>query len=388
MEKLFAFYLISSCGLWCLLYLYAMLVWKRIPRFKNLTAVPLTSWPKLSIIIPACNEAKTITTAVRKLLQQNYPQLEIILVNDRSQDETGNMIEQLATQDERIKAIHIHELPADWLGKVHALYIGTQHAGGDWLLYSDADIHYETDLLQQVISFVEQNRLDHFSLIPKVISDNWLLQAITRAFGVIFMVGARASAVEDPNKAAAIGVGAFNLVRRDAFNQTPGFAWLRMEAVDDVSLALMMKRYGFRTRFALAYQDLSVIWYNSLKAMAEGFEKNAAGPLSHYRIDRLFIVSFVTTAVVIAPYLSLLMWHSPVLWAGLIWLLCNMLLSIRVAFADKDNPLPWLLVPIGIVAFHMIFLRAALLLVKRQGIIWRGTKYPIEKLREYQRLKL
>jgi glycosyltransferase involved in cell wall biosynthesis len=388
MEKLLAIYLIVCCGLWCLLYLYAMLVWNRIPQLENLHATPPSEWPRLSIIIPACNEADTIKGAVEKLLAQDYPHLEIILVDDRSEDATGNIIEQLAAQDNRIITVHIKQLPDDWLGKVHALHQGTQHASGDWLLYSDADIHYERNLLQGVISYAEQNQLDHVALIPRVLSNNWLLQTITRALGIVFLIGARATAVEDPNKTAAIGIGAFNLVRRSAFEKTAGFEWLRMEAVDDVGLALMMKRQGFRTRFAFAYQDLSVHWYHSIRSMAHGFEKNIVGPISHYRMDRLFAVSFIGSAIVIAPYLSLLMWHSPLAWSGIAVLIANLLLSLRIAMADRENPLPWLLVPLGIVIFLLIFLRAALLLMKRQGIVWRGTKYPVDKLRQYQRLKL
>ncbi len=99
-------------------------------------------------------------------------------------------------------------------------------------------------------------------------------------------------------------------------------------------------------------------------------------------------MSCISTAIVVAPYVSLLMWHSPLVWSGIAWLAVNLLLSLRVALADRENPAPWLLVPLGILVFHLIFLRAALLLVKRQGIVWRGTKYPIDKLRQYQRLKL
>lgn len=388
METLFASYLIFSCCLWCLIYIYAMLTWNRIPRFEKLSVNLLTQWPRLSIVVPACNEADTISHAVEKLLRQNYPALEIILVNDRSTDDTGHIIEELASRDKRIKVVHITELPADWLGKVHAMHIGTQQTTGDWLLFSDADIHYDTDLLPRVVSYAEQHKLDHLALVPNVISDNWLLQAITKAFGILFMVGARANAVKDPDKSAAIGIGAFNLVRRSAFALTPGFEWLRMEPVDDVSLAFMLKRQGFRTRFALAYQDLSVRWYPTISAMAEGFEKNAVGPMTHYRYGRLFILSSITTAIVVAPYLSLVWWHSPAFWFAIGWLACHVLLAARVALTEKENPLPWLLVPIGILAFHFIYLRAAYLLVKQQGIIWRGTHYPIEKLRQYQRLKL
>lgn len=388
MQTLLSAYLIISCALWCLAYLYAMFVWRRITRFEDLQPKLLTAWPRLSIIIPACNEAETISAAIDKLLKQNYPGLEIILVNDRSSDNTGDIIDAMATHDKRVRTVHIDTLPPDWLGKVHALHLGSQQASGEWLLFSDADIHYETDLLPRAISYAEQHRLDHFALIPRVIADNWMLQAMTRAFGLLFMVGARANAVADPNKSAAIGMGAFNLVRRSAFEKTDGFAWLRMEAVDDVGLALMMKRQGLRTRFALAYQDLSVKWYHSVAAMAEGFEKNAVGPLSHYRYDRLFGITVITTLIVIAPWIALCLWYSPLLWLGIGWLLCNALLAIRIAIADRENPLPWLLVPVGILLFHCIFLRAAVLLIRRKGIIWRGTFYPMEKLRHYQRLKL
>ena len=156
------------CSVWIFIYLSLMYTGLNLPLFDKFTIVQPTSWPKLSIIIPACNEEQHIEQAAKTILAQDYPNLEIILVNDRSSDSTGDIINQLAVDDDRITAVHIKTLPKNWLGKVNALSEGKKHVTGDWMLITDADIHYAPGILRKAVSYVLDKKIDHLALMPNV----------------------------------------------------------------------------------------------------------------------------------------------------------------------------------------------------------------------------
>ena len=133
---------VALCGAWVLAFGYLVWALKQLPVLNRQLVSPPERWPPLSIIIPACNEAAHLASAVTTLTRQDYPDLEIILVNDRSTDGTAEVIDRLAKADSRVRAIHVTSLPAGWLGKVHALQRGVEMARGEWLLFTDADIHF------------------------------------------------------------------------------------------------------------------------------------------------------------------------------------------------------------------------------------------------------
>ncbi len=145
-------YSVSFCFLWSAIFLLMMWTLKQVPLFhEEMKILPeqLSFWPCISIIIPACNEAKHIEAAVRSILRQDYPKLEVLVMNDRSTDETGNILERLAEKDSRLKVFHINTLPSGWLGKVHAMHRGVQEARGKWFLFTDADIHFGPGMLKR-----------------------------------------------------------------------------------------------------------------------------------------------------------------------------------------------------------------------------------------------
>src|SRR5512145_1182343 len=133
---------------------FAYLIWglKRLPVLNQQFAPAPERWPLLSVIIPACNEAANLESAVSTLTRQDYPHLEIMLVDDLSTDSTGEVIDRLALGDSRIRAVHVRTLPEGWLGKVHALQRGVEIARGEWLLFTDADIHFSEGTLRQAIA--------------------------------------------------------------------------------------------------------------------------------------------------------------------------------------------------------------------------------------------
>ncbi|MCX5684884.1 MAG: glycosyltransferase family 2 protein [Planctomycetota bacterium] len=379
----FAYWLMIARAMW--------LVRRRVPRLIDSQPPSPARWPRLSVIIPACNEADRIEPAARTLLAEDYPDLELIFVDDRSDDSTGAIIDRLAAEDPRAKAIHIRELPEGWLGKVHALHRGFAESSGEFVLFTDADIHFAPGSLRKAVAYAAWERLDHLAALPELLHASFLVDAVILLFLRQFMAAVRPWAVSDPRSTAYIGIGAFNLVRREAFAATAGFEWLRMETADDMGVGLLMKTSGKRCGVAGARGYLSLQWYRTLGEAARGAERGWSTVLRF---------SLVRTAVLVL--LSLLIQGSPVL--ALVPLAWDGLrpagyagLAVTAAFLASALLLRgwgrgglWLralATPLvsPVVAFAL--LRAGWLGRRRGGAMWRGTVYPSALLRAGARVK-
>ena len=246
------FLLLGLCALWIAGFLY--LFWARycVPQFHQLSFTAPPEWPRLSVVIPACNEAEHIAGAVASLLGQDYPDFEIIVIDDRSSDGTGEIVDGLAAADHRVRALHVTALPEGWLGKVHALERGVEVATGDWLLFTDADVQFAPGTLSRAVGFAVDQRIDHLAIAPLAVQRSLWLDVAVHAFTLLFIIATRAAGINRPGSRAFVGVGAFNLVRRSALARTLGFSWLRLEPCDDVGLGLLIKRAGGRSFFAIA----------------------------------------------------------------------------------------------------------------------------------------
>jgi glycosyltransferase involved in cell wall biosynthesis len=383
--------LISLCALWVVGLGYLILSIKRLPVLREQHATVPDVWPRLSVVIPACNEAADVESAVATLLQQDYPDLEIILVDDRSTDSTGEIIERLAHEDPRIRAVHVETLPPGWLGKVHALHRGVEQASGDWLLFTDADVHFAAGTLRRAVAFVLHQRVDHLALIPRTIQESFWLELAVNTFGLLFFITTRAASVNRPDSKAFVGIGAFNLVNAQRFHRTAGFEWLRLEPGDDVGLGMMIKQSGGTTRLAFAYDDLSLQWYSSVTAMFKGLEKNLFGPGSHYRWWLMLLRVGIIWALVLAPYFSLALGLAhglaPLWIAGATAIGMQLIFTVCFAAERKIKILVLLLFPVGVLLITAMMLRAGYRCLKNGGIDWRGTHYPLEQLRAGQRVK-
>ena len=384
--------LLALCGLWICGFLYLSWTALRLPQFHRLQHAPPAEWPSLSIVIPACNEAATIAGAVESLLRQDYPNFELILVDDRSTDGTGAIVDRLAARDARIRALHVKTLPEGWLGKVHALQRGVEIAKGDWLLFTDADVHFAAETLRQAVGWGVNNRIDHLALAPLAVQRSFILDIVVRTFALLFLIGTRAAGVNRAGSRGFVGVGAFNLVRRACFRRTPGFRWLRLEPCDDVGLGLMIKRAGGRAFFAFAPQHLTVAWYPSVPAMFKGLEKNLFGATADYRgwltvIETLAIYA-LATAPAIALFAGLAERRRLLLSAGIAALAIHWIFSFWTATEGWRSRLSLLLAPVGLMMIGAMMVHAAWQCLAQGGIDWRGTRYPLEHLRAGQRVKL
>jgi glycosyltransferase involved in cell wall biosynthesis len=387
-------YTVLSCAVWTLVFIGFMWTLRGMPRLdeelKTLRLV-VEKWPSLSIIIPACNEADHIETAVKSILMQDYPDFEVIAVNDRSTDATGEILNRLAKTDSRLQVLHIRSLPRGWLGKVNAMHQGVQRAKGDWFLFTDADVHYHPGALRRALTYAQHYGVDHLALVPRVVINSFLLDVAVRAFGLLLLLSARAAKVNMPNSKTPFGIGAFNLVRAVLFKKTPGFEWLRLEPGDDYGLGLMINQAGGSTRLAFADKDLSMTWYENVGAMFRGLEKNTFGPGAHYKWWRLLVVVFVLWALLAAPCVALTAGIVSGSWimlgAALVTMTFHVVFSFVFVLEKRSETLSLLLFPLGVVMFTAMVLQSGLKCLRNGGIDWRGTHYSIDELRAGQRVK-
>jgi hypothetical protein len=343
-------------------------------------------WPQVSLIVPARNEVETLGPAMRSRLADGYPALEVVLVDDRSTDGTGALVDTLAAEDPRVRALHLTSLPQGWLGKLHAMSEGLRMATGEWLLFSDADVHLAPGTLARAVSYAEAQRLDHLSILPQLRPATWLVDVALSAFGRTGLVMARVWLVSDPRSKVGGSVGAFGLVRRSALERSPGIEHLRLEVADDLALGQMLKASGSRSAVANGRELVSLHWYRTLPELARGTEKAAA--LFDHRILPAVCWTGSLAALELGPFVVALLAPFPLArWLGAVGaalLLGSTLWMCRFA---GQRILPALLYPLGVVINGVLLLRAAVLGKIRGGLQWRSTLYSPDELRLGRRVK-
>ena len=368
-------------------YLVAWGVWMSLKYVQSLPSISLDrekSYPRLSVIIAARNEAETIENALKSVLAQNYPNLEIILVNDRSNDGTDKILQKLAEKDPRVLIHHVEELPLGWLGKVNAMQQGFGRSTGVWLLFTDADVHFQEESLERIIDVAERSSVDYLCVVPEVQARKRLLKALYTVSLSGFFLATRIWEVK--SQKAFVGVGACGLVRRSLLSQNPGLPWLKMEVVDDLALAQLAWQAGGKLDVYWGRECLWVEWYSSMGDLIRGLEKNLfAGAQYQYWRALLGIIGILFVAV--APWLSIFSGN---------WLLS---LTAVVAFSgywlawisgDKAQGVGWverLISPLLLFVIAWALARSTFITWRQGGIQWRETFYSLADLRRGQRLK-
>ena len=386
---LLIFYVIIGFFWWLFQLIFTLRIIKKVPLLEKLPRENLEYLPKLSVIIPACNEADTIEPAVETRLQDDYANLEIILINDRSTDGTSAIVDRIAAKDNRVKTIHISELPFGWLGKQYAMNQGVKLATGDWFLFSDADVRIKPGTLKLVIGYCEVKKIDHLAIFPEIPPTNFLLDTLLSVFIRFLCIGGRIWAVEDEKSSAAVGSGSFNLVRRKAYEKTKGFEWLRLETIDDVGLGKMLKESGARSSIMNGHKYISVYLYRSLRGMAIGSERPVFAGIGNFSLIWLILTSLINFGFEMSPFFALIPIGIPlVTFLGLIMVGMALVTSILIGRWMNRPLLPTIFYPIGTTILVVFMIRAGILGTKRRGVFWRGTFYPTKILKEGKRYNL
>ncbi len=337
--------------------------------------------PSLSVVLAARDEAAGVGECIRSLLGSRHPDFEVVAVDDRSRDGTGAILDEAAARDPRLRVLHVDELPAAWLGKNHALWRGAATARGQWLLFTDADVVFAPEAVARGEAWAIASGAAHLTAPPELVGGGWWLRAVQGAFTTFLTSAMRVGRVASPRSSAYFGVGAFNLVRADAYRAIGTHRAIALQAADDLMLGRALKRAGFASVVALGKGMISVPWYGSVREMAGGIEKAALAAVG-YRPWLGAVAGLGVLAAFEGPFwLALAASGEPARALGAAAVLLALALYVGV---NLDSGVPaWtaLLLPVSAAVLVGMYLRAVILTAIRGEIRWRDRAYRIRDLR-------
>lgn len=352
-------------------------------RMRHLARLPAdgTEWPSVSVVVAGRDEERSVRQAVSSLLALDYPDVEVVFVNDRSGDGTGAILDELAAAHPRLRVVHLRELPQGWLGKNHALHVGAAAARGTLLLFTDADIVWEPSALRRSVRYMRERKLDHLTASPLIEARGAVLSMFVAAFGLFFSMFARPWRATSRSPRNHVGVGAFNLVRAELYRSAGGHEPIRMRPDDDMKLAKLLKKAGGREELVFGRGMIAVEWYHSFREAAHGLEKNAFSAVD-YSLARLMAATAAIAVLMLWPFLAVFVTtgEARIVSLGTVIVLLTLTgaISLRSGAARFRYAL---LLPLGLLLFVYVLWRAALINLRDGGIRWRGTFYSLEELR-------
>jgi len=355
------------------------------PLSDQVMDTPAGEPPLISVIIPARNEQRNIKRCVQALFRQTHPKVEVIVVDDRSTDETPIILSQLEKQDTRLRIIHGSELPSGWAGKPHALVQGATAAHGAWLCFMDADTFAEPDLLSSTYRMAVNQGADMFSILTEQELGSFWEKTILPLVFLGLSFGFPAKQVNDPDKPDAISNGQFILIKRSVYDQVGGHTAVHDRIDEDKAIATITKREGYRLILADGRKVARTRMYTSLAEMWEGWTKNIFLGLQ----DRLWLLLF---GAVLGLVVSILLpfW----LLGGMVWLTSGG--GLAAAVVTVEASLLWvylifkrlqackafripggyaLTFPLGALIFTAMMAASAFNVVSGRGVLWKGRRY-------------
>jgi cellulose synthase/poly-beta-1,6-N-acetylglucosamine synthase-like glycosyltransferase len=355
------------------------------PEWDRTPATPAGN-RRVSIIIPARNEEQDIEQTLTSLLRLDYDNYEVIAVNDRSTDATGEIMERVARRcanegNDRLRVLHHSDLPAGWLGKTHAMWTATNQATGNWLLFTDADVLFKPDSVRRAVAYAEAERADHVVLFPQMIMKRPGEYMMIAFFQTMFVFGHRPWKVADPKSKDHMGVGAFNLIRCSTYEAIGTYEALRMEVLDDMKLGKVVKNAGFAQRNVFGDDLISIRWARGAGGVVKNLTKNFFAVLS-FQWWRTVISAFGLAFLNLMPFLGIWLAHG---WERLPYAVAlGSMFSIYVGMSWRSGVPAYyfLLHPVSTLVFIYTLLLSMFHALWNDGIIWRGTRYPLEELRK------
>jgi len=238
------------------------------PRIKTSQA------PRVSILVPAKDEEQTIAGCLQTLCALNYPDYEILIVDDRSEDRTAEIVRDYARRDDRIRLIQVESLPEGWTGKTHALQYAQRFATGDWLLFVDADTSHHPDTLSITVQHALDNQLDMLSALPKLECRSFWERVIQPYASTCLVILYPLSRANDHQQLeSAWANGQFILVSREAYDGLGQHTAVRDKFVEDIALAKCARRSGYRLNIVVASALFSVRMYSDLGQIIRGWSR-------------------------------------------------------------------------------------------------------------------
>ncbi|MGN6640907.1 MAG: glycosyltransferase [Mucilaginibacter sp.] len=349
-------------------------------KIQSIEAQPvLKEQPPLAIIVAVRNEEEDLEKALKSVCNLRYDNYRIVVVNDRSTDRTAEILDNLKIQYPRIRIVTLISLPDGWLGKNNALYQGYLNSKEEWMLFTDADIEFHPDALSKAMSYAVSQRLDHLAVLPHVVSRSAILNSVFATFSIMLMIHLKPWNARNPRSKGYVGVGAFNLVRRDAYEKIGTHVCIKLRPDDDLQLGQQIKLAGLRQDVLTGKDYVCLEWYKNLSQFCNGLLKNSFSTAEYKFARTIFDVILMLLSVALPMPLMFVFGSEPIR-----LLACGVLLS-SLAYMILVFPNKWwyaFMIPFSGFFMAYSFLRAAIVNIRQGGIYWRGSFYSLAELRE------
>jgi cellulose synthase/poly-beta-1,6-N-acetylglucosamine synthase-like glycosyltransferase len=367
-------YSIFSTFTWTVLTIYLLFGLKKIKRLKDQPMVALQ--PPLAVIIAVRNEEEDVEHALKSLCNINYDNYRIIVVNDRSTDRTAEILARFDSP--KLRVITVDTLPDGWLGKNNALYQGYKNSTEEWLLFTDADIEFHPDAISKAFAYVQKHNLDNLAVLPDVVSRSVILNSVLATFSIMLLMFLRPWNARHAKSKASIGVGAFSLVKRSAYEKAGTHLQIKLRPDDDVKLGRNIKRAGLRQDLLGGRDCVRLEWYKTVGQFRNGLLKNTFA-VAEYNIFRS-IADFLATLLTIALPLPVMLIFGTV---EIRVMACGMLFMQMIYMVMVKPNKWWYAIMIPYAGFLMagVVLKSAIVTLKQGGIYWRDSFYSLDELK-------
>ena len=342
--------------------------------------------PKISVIVPARDEEKNIAHCLAHLFKQNYPNYEILVVDDRSLDGTPAILAALKhNAPVPLRTVRIEKLPSGWTGKNYAMFTASRAAQGDWLLFTDADTTHAPGSVSTAAACALERNIDFLTLAPETECKSFWENVVQPLAVSSLALWFRTASINDPARKDTLANGQFILVKKEAYEKVGGNESVKNEVVEDVELAKRMKAQGLRVAFLNGTRIYSTRMYSTLKQIHTGwtriftylFQKNIWAILHKVLLFLVFSISpfvLLMTEIILKFnnsefFSSLVLWSASGVSAFIIFV---RFLGNRLAHTN-----PWFafMHPLGSLVMVWILLSCVTRVIFRQPSTWRGDKH-------------
>lgn len=382
--------LAAGVGLeWVVRNMLALRVWRAMFHLTADYPLTLDDWPTLSLVVAARDEEANIEACLTSLLAQDYPRLEVIVVNDRSTDATGRIIHGIAEKDARVRAIDIDRLPEPWCGKNHAMQRGIEQGRGEWILMHDADCKQVCPrTLRLAMQYALDTQADMLSLLPEHRYESFWERYLLPILTGVLMIWFRPSRVNNPRKRDAFANGMFMLIRRGAYEAIGTHEAVRGSLIEDMDIARRVKARGLNLRVAPSTALFTVRMYASLAQIVRGWERIFIGAFRN--VPGLTKVLLVLTGRGLTPaataaigWAMIAAGAAPADWwlaaaiIGSVSLLAQLVMAARFSKHLKSRWVYGLTYPVACIMVAALLVKAMFKLRLGGKIVWRDTVYRI-----------
>lgn len=350
-----------------------------LKQIKQVSQQPLmANPPPLAIIIAVRNEEEDLEKALQSVCRINYTNYRIIVVNDRSTDRTAEILQGFTSQYPQLQVTTISTLPDGWLGKNNALYQGYLGSTEEWMLFADADIVFHPDAINKAVGYAVKQQLDHLTMLPELKSRSAILNSVFATFGIMLMAHMKPWEAKNPKSKASSSIGAFNLVRRTAYEKMGTHVRIKLRPDDDLQMGHIIKKEGLRQDVLVGKGYVCLEWYKNLGELGRGLQKNAFA-VANYNLTQA-IVNVLNMLLTVALPMPLMF----VFGTTVIRIMAAIMLVFHIVYMMMVPPNKWwyaFMIPFSgfFLAWH--FLKASIITVVQGGIYWRDSFYSLDMLK-------